>query len=58
LGSVACIEDGFEVEEGEIVAVLLHSISYFAVNGVVGDIRFKLLVMGGKELLFDDGLYS
>jgi len=59
LGFVACVEDGFEVEESQVVAVKLHSISYFAVNGVMGDIGFKWLrVVKRRELLFNDRLYS
>ena len=55
---VACVEDGFEVGESQVIAVVLHSVSYFAVDGVVGDIGFEWLRVRGRDWLFDDGLYS
>jgi hypothetical protein len=55
---VACVEDGFEVGESQVIAVVLHSVSYFAVDGVVGDIGFEWLRVRGRDWLFDNGLYS
>jgi len=44
---VACVEYGFEVGESQVIAVVLHSVSYFAVDGVVGDIGFEWLRVRG-----------